>query len=277
MSVALRISSWTGGEPPTPSEYWGLYFEAEEAGVVVNMAKSSSPSAVTLESSPDGITWTAFDSEGGTTPITLANIGDKVYFRAGSGGNTTFASSTGSYHKFTLSGLAGCHGNIMSLVDGEDEDNLTIPGNYCFSMLFRGCSNLTTPPELPATTLTSDCYHGTFWECTNLASAPALPAITMQSGCYDTMFYKCGLIESVEIAATTLASLCFSWMCYDCSSLNRVKVVFTDWDTAINPTNDWLGYPSHTGTFICPAALGDNSTIARGGSKCPNGWTVVNI
>ncbi len=277
MAIASRISVWADRESPTPSEYWGMYFEAEEDNVVVNMAKSGSPSAVTLESSPDGITWTAFDSEGGTTPITLANIGDKVYFRAGTGGNTTFASSTSSYHKFTLSGLAGAHGNIMSLVDGEDENNLTIPGNYCFSMLFRGCSNLTTPPELPATTLTSDCYHGTFWDCTNLASTPALPAKTMQSGCYDTMFYNCSNVQSLDIAATTLANLCFSWMCYGCSALNRVKVAFTDWDTQNNPTNSWLGYPSSTGTFICPAALGSNSSITRGSNYCPNGWTVENF
>ena len=272
MQIAARNAILAGGGGS--SEYWGMYFEAEAANVVVNMAKSGSPSAVSLEYSTDGTTWTAFDSEGGTTPITLAAIGDRVYFRAGSGGNTTFASSTSTYHKFTLSGAAGAHGNIMSLVDGGNPNNVTIPGAWCFAMLFRSCSTLTTPPELPATTLTSDCYHGMFWECRNLASAPALPAKTMQYACYDTMFYTCKALRSIEIAATTLADNCFSWMC-NSSGVNSVKVNFSAW-YGNNSTNSWLGSTPTTGTLYCPSALGTNETIQRGTNYCPTGWTVIN-
>lgn len=258
------------------AEYWGMYFEAEAANVVVNMAKSGSPSAVTLETSSDGVRWTAFDSEGGTTPITLANIGDRVYFRAGAGGNATLATSTGEYHYFTLSGTAGAHGNIMSILDGEDEGNVTLTRNYAFAMLFRNCSNLTSAPEMPATNLKSDCYHGTFWGCSALTAAPYLPAKTLPSSCYDTMFYYCNSLRTLEIAATTLSTNSLSWMNYGCTSLNRVAVALTSWGSG-TPTGSWLSNVASTGTFICPPDLGTNATILRGANYCPNNWTVVNV
>ena len=34
--------------------------------------------------------------------------------------------------------------------------------------MFQGCSNLTTAPELPATTLDSSCYYGMFQGCSKL-------------------------------------------------------------------------------------------------------------
>ena len=34
--------------------------------------------------------------------------------------------------------------------------------------MFNGCTNLTTAPELPATTLVQNCYNNMFYGCTNL-------------------------------------------------------------------------------------------------------------
>ena len=34
--------------------------------------------------------------------------------------------------------------------------------------MFQGCTSLTTAPELPATTLVSNCYNNMFQGCTNL-------------------------------------------------------------------------------------------------------------
>ena len=34
--------------------------------------------------------------------------------------------------------------------------------------MFEGCTSLTTAPELPATTLASNCYYSMFKGCTNL-------------------------------------------------------------------------------------------------------------
>ena len=265
-------SGWT---VPYFSSRWELYFEAEDANVVVGMSKYGAPPSVTLETSTDdGATWSAFTP--GTDTITLSAIGDKVYFRAGSGGNIRFASATSAYHRFTLSGRAGAHGNIMSLLDGTDRYNVTLSGNYCFCMLFRGCAQLTSAPELPATTLSEDCYHGLFWECTGLTSAPTLPATTLVKSCYDTICYSCSNITTVTLPAPTLADYCYSWAFHSCSRLNSVTVVFSSWPTQTGALGSWLGAVASTGTFTCPTVLGTNATITRGDSNCPSNWTVVN-
>ena len=232
--------------------YWGLYFEAEADNVTVNMTKTGSPSAVSLETSTDGTTWTTFDGEGGTTPITLTSKGDRVYFRAGSGGNTSFASDDSNYHAFTLSGACGAHGNIMSLLDNSNELNVTLSGTNCFERMFYGCANLTTAPLLPATTLARSCYSAMFRGCSALTEAPDLPATTIPAGCYNEMFYNC-------------------------SSLDRISVAFTAWMSQ-GQTSNWLFGVASTGTFICPTALGTNETIWRDNANlCPTNWTVVNI
>lgn len=305
MSVALRISSWTGGEPPTPSEYWGLYFEAEDPGVTVKMVKFNSAPSVTLETSPDGLTWSPFVV--GTDQITLANTGDKVYFRAGEGGNVRFASSTSDYHYFVLSGgFAACHGNIMSLIDGEDSSVATA-ASYCFTKLFNNCAKLTSAPDMPATTLGQSCYNTMYYGCTALRTGPSsLPAMTLADSCYKSMFYHCEALAgsftvpattlaanacdamfayckaltSVTLGATTLAANGYGWIFYECHALSDITVSFTAWNpdgVSPAPTVSWYQNLPATGTFRCPAALGDNSTIDRGSSKCPNGWTVVNI
>ena len=230
--------------------YWGLYFEAETDNVTVNMTKTGSPSAVSLETSTDGTTWTTFDGEGGTTPITLTSKGDRVYFRAGSGGNTAFASSANDYHNFSLSGACGAHGNIMSILNNGNEDNVTLSADLCFYHLFYGCTNLTTAPLLPATTITTSCYANMFQGCTALTEAPDLPATTRQPGCYGSMYYNC-------------------------TSLSRIHIAFTNWGYS-GETSNWVLGVASTGTFVCPSALGTNETIARDVNRCPANWTVVN-
>ena len=290
-------------EDPYAPAYWGLYFEAEEAGAVVSMAKTGSPSAVTLETSTDGTTWTTFDAEGGTTPITLANEGDRVYFRAGTGGNTAFGSSDSNYHKFTLSKKCGAYGNIMSLLDGSNQSNTTISANYAFGYLFSQCANLTAAPLLPATTLTQDCYTWMFYGCTSLTSAPQLPATQVPLYGYASMFKGCtALTDSPDLLATTLnggsykemfsscsslvnapriAATDFGWsncaqMFQYCTSLSSMNVAFTQWGTG-TASSDWLERVAANGTFTCPASLGTNETIERGADRCPSGWTVVNV
>ena len=64
------------------SEWNGLTFTALEANSTIYMEPRNSAPAITLEYSIDnGTTWNAFTV--GSTTITLANIGDEVWFRAG--------------------------------------------------------------------------------------------------------------------------------------------------------------------------------------------------
>ena len=76
-----------------------LCFTAEEANSTVAMkANGSSAPSVSLEYSTDGVAWNPFVV--GSTTVTLANIGDKVYMRATNAGNTGIGSSTSNYNQF---------------------------------------------------------------------------------------------------------------------------------------------------------------------------------
>ena len=149
-------------EPPA---YWGLCFTAEEAGSTVAMQAVGSAPAVTLETSFDGEIWEPFTV--GETTITLPNVGDKVYFRAGEGGNTAMASSANDYNNFSIiTGRIAASGNIMSLLNGDSPDSIIAA--HCYPSIFRDCTALVQAPELPATTLTGSCYASMFWNCINI-------------------------------------------------------------------------------------------------------------
>lgn len=137
------------------------------------------------------------------------------------------------YHCFIIpEGSFECHGNVMSLLYGLDFETspnvLVIPNTYCFHYLFYddanevGC-NITTAPELPATTLTNDCYYGMFYDCTSLTTVPELPATILAEDCYYGMFYNCtNLVTAPKLPATTLAQSCYYEMFYGCTNLTKV-------------------------------------------------------
>ena len=286
------------GKKEEPPAYWGLCFTAEKAGSTIKMNKVGSAPSVTLETSFDCEIWEPFTV--GETTITLPNVGDKVYFRAGEGGNAAMASSINDYNNFSIiTGRIAASGNIMSLLNGDSPDSIiatycyygmfygctslaqapelpaTTLATRCYANMFRGCTSLAQAPELPATTLATYCYYDMFRDCTSLAQAPELPATTLAARCYANMFRDCtSLAQAPELPATTLATHCYANMFRDCINIDCIKCSFKAF--ASNGTDNWLSGVSSTGTFICPTALGTNETIQRGISYCPEGWTVIN-
>ena len=145
---------------------------------------------VSLEYSTDGNTWSPFVV--GETTVTLASIGDKVYVRATSAGNTGFGGWMGFNH-FVMTGTIAASGNVDTLLDQNGNATLA---NYCYNNLFNGCTSLTTAPELPATTLANYCYASMFMGCSSLTTAPELPSTTLAEGCYSSMFYGCSSLTT---------------------------------------------------------------------------------
>ena len=111
--------------------------------------------------------------------------------------------------------------------------------------MFYGCTNLTTAPELPATTLKDRCYSYMFYSCTSLTTAPELPATTLKDRCYDRMFYSC-------------------------RRLNYIKAMFLTTPSS-SYTNDWTKFVSSTGTFVKNKSASWNVIGVNG---IPNNWTV---
>ena len=192
-----------------------LCFTSEQARSTVAMSVNGTPTkGQAFEYSTNGTNWSEFIP--GTTTITLAKVGDKVYFR---GYNTTVGESSTMYYKFVMSGKIAASGNIMSLLDKTCQST-TISNNYCYSNIFYGCISLTTAPSLPATTLAPGCYSGMFNDCTSLTTAPSLPATTLALNCYNSMFNNCkSLTTAPSLPATTLANYCYGYMFKGCTSL----------------------------------------------------------
>ena len=245
---------WTAEEVTIPNP---LCFTAEQAGSTVAMqAGGTGAPSISLLTSTDGVNWSPFVV--GETTITLANVGDKVYFAAGSGGNRGTSSanySAETSNMFVLSGLVAASGDISSLLSGVD----TIPDlagrdDYCLSRLFAGCTALTSAPALPAVRLAKGCYYRMFTGCTSLTRAPALPATTLANSCYSCMFNGCTSLVSISTHQTSFA--------------NDISACY-----------QWTSSVAASGTFVCPAELGTNETIERSqvGNACPEGWTVINF
>lgn len=201
--------------PPVELPY--LCFTAEQANSTVGTTIKGTVSPLpVLEYSTDGTNWSNFALGNGGTIVTLANVGDKVYLR---GNNNSFSMSSSNYVRFEMTGKIAASGNIMSLLDKTCE-SVTIPNVYCYEYMFQGCTSLTTPPELPATTLADYCYYFMFAGCTSLTTAPELPATTLTTECYRSMFSGCtSLTTAPELPATALARQCYNLMFYNCTSL----------------------------------------------------------
>lgn len=99
-----------------------------------------------------------------------SEISGTVLYLAGSN-NTRVTGTYNDAYSFKLSGdNISCIGNIETLLDyatvGMDEH--PVMENHCYDNLFSGCTGLVQAPELPATTLKSQCYYYMFYDCTNL-------------------------------------------------------------------------------------------------------------
>ena len=99
-----------------PVQCDALCFTAQEPGSTVKITKNGSAPAVNLQTSTDGNSWTPYTVG---DVITLANVDDKVYFKA-VGSNSTMGTSSSNYNKFVMTGKIAASGNVNSLLE-EDE------------------------------------------------------------------------------------------------------------------------------------------------------------
>ena len=140
------------------------------------------------------------------------NADEKVYFHGNltpaqeSGGGDTYAV------KFHATDYIRCGGNVYYIADEDGK----LTKSYQCAHLFDGCDYLMNAPELPATTLTNNCYDSMFKDALyglGLSfTPPALPATTLADFCYSQMFSGTHLASVPELPATTLARYCYYYM-----------------------------------------------------------------
>jgi len=222
---------------------------ADTSPVFIELSKHGSPNNITLSYSADGSTWSTWDSS--VHPYVFEYeipVGGSLYLKGDNWGtgNHAFIGNNASW-QFTADGDVECHGNIMYLVDstgqsltakpfshlfdGMAEHLLTAPelpattlATNCYSYLFNGCISLVDAPELPATSLVADCYMGIFMGCTSLVNTPELPATVMAQNCYANMFYGCTSVTvQPTLVGTVLASGCYQGM-FRGTSITRAQL-----------------------------------------------------
>ena len=171
-----------------------------------------------FEYSVGGGKWTNFT----TTVSDVAFGGAKGNLRLRGKSSKGTATKTKCYStiKFTTSNSpVQCTGDIRTLIDYENYATASTE-NARFINLFKNNTQLTSAPELPATTLADGCYRGMFLSCSSLTTAPALPATTLAISCYLAMFNGCSALTTApELPATTLVERCYDAMFFDCTSL----------------------------------------------------------
>ena len=136
--------------------------------------------------------------------------------------------------------------NCTTIVDASGLNLSRTPRTYTCYYMFYGCKGLTTPPELPSTTLASSCYRRMFQGCTSLTKSPDLPALTLTSNCYEYMFVSCSKLASIKMLATDIS--------------------------ASNCLLGWVNSIKSSGTFYKNK---DATWTTTGISGVPSGWTVV--
>lgn len=113
-----------------------------------------------------------------------------------------------------------------SVLTSAPELRATELKDYCYYSMFEGCTSLTKAPELPATALKNSCYHSMFKGCTSLTQAPVLPATELQERCYESMFKGCTkLTQAPVLPATELKNYCYEEMFSGCKELTQAPML----------------------------------------------------
>ena len=251
---SVSVEPWIAGNEitTTPAEKIIPYvtFTSNEAvGFKMEAVKGEESDFIIsgLEYSVNNDDWTQISGSGMSEAITFGGGNGNLRLR---GKNLSGTATNMGYAKISFTpansdAKVACTGDIRTLLDYENYNTVdtkdarfshlfenctqltsapelpaTTLANSCYSYMFKDCISLTTAPELPATTLSSSCYSQMFEGCTSLETAPALPATTLANYCYYQMFNGCTSLETApELPATTLADGCYSNMFNGCTSL----------------------------------------------------------
>jgi len=262
---------WASGSTPVVQRY--LTFENTDGNTcTVGMAEYGSPPSIGLEYSIDGTTWYTYSIGTGGTHLdfTLSSQGDKVMFRAQSGGNTQISSGSSNYHYFVTTGNLKVYGDITTLLDKSGNvTTMSSSQGDCFNSLFKGstivdaeglvlpittvnaagvyscmfldCTSLVTPPaEIPDMAINGTyTFNQMFQGCTSLTSTPKVLVTTSNGKGYTfkDMFKGCTSLTDVDFDALVTASgdYCMSYTFSGCTSLATVEF----------PSLEYIGYGSY--------------------------------
>ena len=221
--TGITVKDWTTGETfegkATPTPYVTFTAEGEQTFKLVKNGYFPS----NIEYSVNEGEWNILKE---TDEILFGGDKGKLQLRGTNNLNGTSADNNYSTINFTDASVkVACTGDIRTLLDYKTYKTVeTKEARFC--KLFSGCTELTSAPDLPATTLAESCYYYMFRGCTNLDTAPALPAETLANSCYDSMFLGCTNLKTAPaLPAETLVDYCYYYMFNGCKNLKTAPVL----------------------------------------------------
>ena len=288
-------------ELPFNQQYFTI--ESLEDNNTISFNKSGSPSNISLSYSvDDGTNWTNLTLSS-STPLSTINAGEKIIIK---GINNRISTAWNNYYRVHSTKTINAYGNAMSLLFGDDfvnnseftsgttnnlcgifygtttlidASNLILPATICnvdcYNGMFRGCTNLTTAPQLPATQSAKGCYSSMFEGCINLEIAPEINLINLSQESCKRMFCMDRnnrittpkMTKSPILRVATGATNCYQEMFKGNGNLVEVTCLM---ESGFQCSN-WLANVSSTGTFKKAAGI----TWSTGTNGIPSGWTVV--
>lgn len=203
-SYTVNVSQG-GGTPPGPA-YDEMYmtFDILSGGTIV-FSKTGNGNDLAIEYDFSDDNWqSVWASDAASINV---SAGDKVRFR---GNNATYSPQSLNYWCSFTSGTCefNVYGNIMSMINGDNFIGTTVSGTRALAHLFEGCAGIRSAEHLilPDNVATG-CYNSMFKDCINLTTAPELPAtsVTYQN-CYANMFYGCTSLDYIKCYAQVINS-----------------------------------------------------------------------
>ena len=165
----------------------------------------------------------------------------------------------------------------VDYIDINPDEPLILPvtmlASKCYMQMFRNCTSLTRAPQFRVEGTAYRCCYNMFRDCSNLTdiSGIELPAMTLSQDCYRELFRLCKKLTGAapKLPAPTLVQECYRQMFSD-SKITSIICLATD-ISAKDCLNTWMSNISNSGTFYRAPGV----TYPTGISGIPSNWTVV--
>ena len=177
----------------------------------------------------------------------------------------------------------------IEYIDIHPDDPLILPvttlASQCYMQMFRNCTSLKRTPQFTVEGTAYRCCYNMFRDCKNLedVSGIELPAMTLSQDCYRELFRSCEKITtSPDLPALDLEPGCYQQMFSDCKKLGYIKCLTKTNVNVKNSNNEYLytnNWVTNAGSSVSSKSFfknpDNNSWMQNNNSGIPSGWTIV--
>lgn len=210
-----------------------------------------------------------------TKPIFTAS--SKVYI---SGNIMSLLSDEEHLSESAFQGAFSKGGTAVTYIDIDPDSPLVLPvtdlAPQCYMQMFRNCTSLTRAPQFRVEGTAYRCCYNMFRQCSYLTdiSAIELPAMTLSVDCYRELFRQCSRLEAdaPKLPAQTLVQECYRQM-FATTKIKSVICLATD-ISAKDCTTGWMSEVTDNNSRTFYKAPGMTSWT-RGNNGIPSKWNVV--